>query len=282
MADGLQNKKVAFIIQARMKSTRLPGKILMPLPFGDKVPLIGRIIENLQKSTSNHQIIVATSDRSENDVLISVCDNYNVTCFRGSEEDVLSRFTAIIADSDFDVVVRLTADNPLLDISLLDKTLQEHVISGADYTATQGLPLGMNFEVVSAKALLSLSHQNLNSDDKEHVTLFLKRSGLYQHHYTKPCEDLYASVRVTVDYPADYLLTSALYTLSISKGIPLGIDLIAYCMDNYAWLFDTNKYNFQKGNYPSLAEELKQVKPILEELEFKKTISLLASQMPDE
>jgi spore coat polysaccharide biosynthesis protein SpsF len=115
MVDGLLNKKVAFIIQARMQSTRLPGKILMPLPVGSNVPLLGRIVETLKISNTNHSIIVATSTNPENNLLETFCKENNVACFRGSEDDVLSRFIDIVKNTDYDLIVRLTADNPFVD-----------------------------------------------------------------------------------------------------------------------------------------------------------------------
>ncbi|PJE45269.1 MAG: spore coat protein [Flavobacterium sp.] len=281
MVDGLLNKKIAFIIQARMQSTRLPGKIMMPLPFGGSEPLIGCIVKSLQKSAFRHVITIATSNQPENEVLVSFCKYYKVAFFRGSEDDVLSRFSTIVSNSDCEVVVRLTADNPFVDIQLLDTAIENHILSGADYSTTQGLPLGMNFEIVSAPSLLSLSSKNLTPDDKEHVTLFLKRSGLYQLNVVRLFEEKkYDSLRLTVDYPSDYLVASALYTISLAAGIPPGIGLIDYCLQHYPWVLNSNAHHFQKGNYTDLADELKHVRSILEALECKKTLSLLDSQMP--
>lgn len=279
MADGLLNKKVAFIIQARMQSTRLPGKILMPLPLGSSVPLLGRIVQTLKTSKVNHSIFIATSLNPENDLIESFCKEYKVDCFRGSEDNVLSRFTTILGTLDCDTVVRLTGDNPFVAVEILDVVLEKHWESGADYTATKGLPLGMNFEIISASALQSLVTKNLTDQDREHVTLFIKNSGLYNLNTIKPSEkEFYQSLRLTVDYPSDYLFASALFDVHLKNKIPIGLDLIDYCVDNYPWIFEVNQNNFQKGNYASLAEEIASVKPILEQLEFKKVLSLLDSQ----
>ena len=279
MADGLLNKKVAFIIQARMQSTRLPGKILMPLPLGSSVPLLGRIVQTLKTSKVNHSILIATSINPENDLIESFCNEYKVGCFRGSEDDVLSRFTTILATLDCDTVVRLTGDNPFVAVEILDAILKKHCESGADYTSTKGLPLGMNFEIISASALQSLVTKNLTDQDREHVTLFIKNSGLYNLNTIKPSEkEFYQSLRLTVDYPSDYLVASALFDLHLKNEIPIGLDLIDYCTEHYSWIFEVNQNNFQKGNYASLEEEIANVKPILEQLEFKKVLSLLDSQ----
>lgn len=283
MADGLLNKKVAFIIQARMQSTRLPGKILMPLPLGTDIPLLGRITETLRLCKTNNSIIVATSVNPENDLVETFCKDHNIVCFRGSEDDVLSRFITILKDADCDVVVRLTADNPFIDVDILDMVLEKHCGSGADYTATKGLPLGMNLEIISVSALLSLASKELSDQDKEHVTLFLKTSGLYKLNSIESFEkESYKSLRLTVDYPSDYLVASALFDIHLKTGITVGQKLVDYCIEHYPWIFESNQNNFQKGNYPSLAEEIENVKPILEQLEFKKVLTLLASQLRKE
>jgi spore coat polysaccharide biosynthesis protein SpsF len=280
MVDGLQNKKIAFIIQARMQSTRLPGKILMPMPLGSDVSLLGRIILSLKNATSNGLIYIATSENKENDVLEKVANDYQIKCFRGAENDVLSRFISIITENDFDVVVRLTADNPILDIELLDKIIEQHIVSNNDYTNTTGLPIGMNFEIIKASALLSLKSKKLSDEDKEHVTLYLKSSKEY-------CgvsivlfpEEKYKKTRTTVDYPSDYLTASALYSMQLDTKIPGGILLIDFALEQHPYLFEVNQGNYQKGNYTNLEQEIEAAKPILELLEFKKILSLLQEKV---
>lgn len=281
MADGLLNKKVAFIIQARMQSTRLPGKILMPLPLGCGKPLLSWIIDELKLSKYNSEISIATSINPENDVLVSFCEQNQVGCFRGEEEDVLSRFTAIAKNGNYDCIVRLTADNPIMDCAILDETLSHHFKEANDYTNTVGLPTGMNFEVISTATLLDLENYSLTAADREHVTLFIRNSNKYRLGvYTPMVNPLLKTLRLTVDYPSDYALLSSILSQTVADKNQKGIKLVEQTFDLYPWLFETNSTNFQKKNYATLAEELEHVKPILEQLEFKKTLSLLDSQTP--
>ncbi|MGL2964123.1 cytidylyltransferase domain-containing protein [Flavobacterium sp. RSB2_4_14] len=281
MADGLLNKKVAFIIQARMQSTRLPGKILLPLPLGSGKPLLSWIIDEVKKSKHTAEIIIATSVNPENDVLVSFCEQNNVGYFRGEEDDVLSRFTAIAKSGDYDCIVRLTADNPIIDISILDDTITEHFSKANDYTSTAGLPTGMNFEVISTATLLDLENYSLTATDREHVTLFVRSSGKYSLGvFTPAINPLLKTLRLTVDYPSDYALLSSILAQSVLDENQKGIKLVAQTFHLYPWLFETNASNFQKGNYATLAEELAHVKPILEQYEFKKVLSLLDSKTP--
>lgn len=276
MVDGLQNKKIAFIIQARMQSTRLPGKILMPMPIGSEFTLLAQIIKSLKSSKTNASIYIATSENQENKVLETVAKVNGVLCFRGSEDDVLSRFISILETEPFDVVVRLTADNPIIDVALLDKTIEQHIQSQKDYTNTVGLPLGMNFEVISAKALVSLKNKNLSAPDKEHVTMYVKNSKEFTCQ-TSVIElgDDFKNVRVTIDYPSDYLVVSSLFSLHLETKIPLGMDIIRYANAHYPFLLECNQSNVQKGNYKTIEEEMEAAIPILEALEFKKMVTLL-------
>lgn len=276
MVDGLLNKKVAFIIQARMQSTRLPGKILMPLPMGSNVPLLGRIVETLKISNTNHSIIVATSTNPENNLLETFCIENNINCFRGYEEDVLSRFTEIIKTNDYDVIVRLTADNPFVDAEILDFAIGEHLKSEADYSSTKGLPLGMNLEIISKSALLSLVSKELSAQDKEHVTLFLRKSGLYKLNIIEGfLKKSYESLRLTVDYPSDYLVASAIFDIHSKTGIRVGLELVDHCIKNYPWIFESNQHNLQKYDCKTLVEEIEVIKPILKQLELEKLFKLL-------
>jgi spore coat polysaccharide biosynthesis protein SpsF len=280
MVDGLQNKKIAFIVQARMQSTRLPGKILLPMPMGSEFTLLGQIIKSLQSSKTNASIYIATSLKEENEILEKVAIANGVHCFRGSENDVLSRFISILEKETFDIVVRLTADNPIVDMDILDKTIEHHSNSKKDYTNTVGLPLGMNFEVINAKALLSLKNKNLSEQDKEHVTLYLKNSNEYacQTSVIEVPEHI-KNARVTIDYPSDYLVVSSLFSLHLETKIPLGMDIIKHAEANYPFLLKCNQSNVQKGNYKTVEEEIEAVIPVLEALEFKKIISLLKKNL---
>ena len=276
MVDGLLNKKVAFIIQARMQSTRLPGKILMPLPLGSNVPLLGRIVETLKISKTNHTIIVATSINGENNLLETFCKESNVACFRGSEDDVLSRFIDIVKNTDCDLIVRLTADNPFIDAEILDFAIAEHLKSEADYSSTKGLPLGMNLEIISKSALLSLVSKVLSTQDKEHVTLFLRKSGLYKLNIIEGfLKESYGSLRLTVDYPSDYLVASAIFDIHSKTGIRVGLELVDYCIKNFPWIFESNQHNLQKYDCNTLVEEIEVVRPILKQLELNRIFKML-------
>lgn len=277
MEVGQLNKKIGFIIQARMKSSRLPGKILLPLPLEGEIPLLGRIVNSLRCSNFSPTVIIATSKDESNDLLEEFCEQYRTGCFRGSENDVLSRFQEVQKESNFDVIVRLTGDNPLIDIDLLDISILSHIQSGNDYTQTKELPLGMNFEIFNGNLLTSLPHDELSSKDKEHVTLFIKRSGKYK------LQDLplnlgsdYSNLRLTIDYPSDFLVISTILNLmeKFQKPVLRTLDEI---MERYPWILKINRNNFQKKNFKTVEEELECAKHLLKESGFQTALEKLES-----
>lgn len=278
MAAGQQNKyKVAFIIQARMRSTRLPNKVLMPIPFGSDKPVLRWITDELNKSFFNGKIVVATSRNKENDILESYCENNNINCFRGDEDNVLSRFIEILEAEKFDIIVRLTADNPILDVSILDKTIRYHIDSSNDYTKTVGLPTGMNFEVVSCLSLLSLKEKQLSDQDKEHVTLFIRNSGIYKvGDYTPSSNKTLGNLRLTIDYPSDFLVVSSVLSeISSNIDIDSRLGIIENIIVNKPWVFEVNQSNFQKQQPVNLKEEILIACKMLEEYELKRSAQVL-------
>lgn len=275
MEAGPLNKKIGFIIQARMGSSRLPGKILLPIPLDSSTPLVGRIINSLKKSQFVPQIVIATSNDKLNDPLELFCQHNKVNCFRGAEDDVLSRFVKIQKDQNFDVIVRLTGDNPFIDVSLLDKAIIAHIESGVDYTWTDELPLGMNFEIFNANILENLPLNELSNQDREHVTLYFKRSEKYTlHNLQLGLEKKYSGIRLTVDYPSDFLVASLIFSL-IEKSGKSELAVIDQIQQRYPWIYEINKENHQRRDYNDIQEELKFAKPILKAFGFKKILEKL-------
>jgi spore coat polysaccharide biosynthesis protein SpsF len=266
MADGqLDNIKVCFIIQARMNSTRLPGKVLMPIPLINGKPIIQWIVDELKKSKLSFKIIVASSNNSENDVLENYCMENSINFFRGDENDVLSRFIKIAKMENPDIIVRLTGDNPIIDISLLQNVITHHVVNQNDYTTTECLPIGMNMEVVSPTALISLENVETTDSEKEHVTLYFKNSEIFKKQVIKLVEDIdYSKLRLTVDYLSDYLVVSQLLAISLASEV-FGFDLVKIVYEKYYWLFQVNKDNIQKKTPADLLEEFDMAVNTLEQ-----------------
>ena len=155
---------IGIIIQARMSSTRLQGKVLKII--GNKT-LLGHILFRLQYLKTEADVVVATSTERVNDAIFDFCLANNTKCFRGSEENVVNRFYECAKLYSYSHIVRLTADNPFTDIEELDKLIGNHILTKADYSkSVTVLPHGIGAEVFTMD---SLEKSNKNTDKIIHL-----------------------------------------------------------------------------------------------------------------
>jgi spore coat polysaccharide biosynthesis protein SpsF len=276
-AGQLNNMKVGAVIQARMQSTRLPGKVLMPLPIDhDDSALLTWIVNELKKSKLINTIVLATSLQPENNVLKSFAEQSGIEYYAGSEEDVLSRITDVIEQHNLDVVIRLTGDNPVIDIHLLNEIIKEHIASNNDYTYSADLPLGMNMEIASAASLLNVSkRENLTDEDKEHVTFYFKRhEGFRISRISFSEEALTQRIRLTVDYPADYAVVNLVTQVAVKTGLS-GMQLVKFIDSRHPWIWSINENILQKRQFLSEREELKYDIDLLKNHDLKFSNSIL-------
>ena len=207
MIGSQQN--VALIVQARTGSSRLPGKVLMPLAG---LPAIVRMMQRLERVESAASRLVATSDRAEDDPLVEVCRRHAIEVSRGPLDDVLARVSAAVPP-DCEVVVRLTGDCPLVEPALVDRhvALFRDGQPSAEYVTNavvRTYPDGLDVEVVSRETLSRAARCATSAHDREHVMPWVRR-----HARMLPVTqevDL-ADMRWTLDTRADYELISAVY-----------------------------------------------------------------------
>ncbi|HEX3352464.1 MAG TPA: glycosyltransferase family protein [Terriglobales bacterium] len=158
------------IIQARMGSTRLPGKVMKDL---GGVSVLGRVVRRSRRAKLLHEVVVATSVLPSDDVIVQECDRLSVACFRGDEADVLDRYYVAAQKFAAEIVVRITADCPLIDPELIDATVRAFFDQKSDY-ATNALvvtyPRGLDVEVFSAQALARAWSEAKLSYERVHVT----------------------------------------------------------------------------------------------------------------
>lgn len=203
--------KTLIIVQARMTSTRLPGKVLLPLA-GE--PMLTRLIERLRRVRRADGIVVATTTNTSDDPIAALCALLGVPCHRGSEHDVLSRYADAARLYGADVVVRITSDCPLIDPALIDQTIAAYDEGGSDYVSNMlppTWPYGMAVEVFSAAALAQAHAEATQAAEREHVTPFL-----YWHPERYRLRNVASPVdlsqhRWTVDTPEDYALVGRLF-----------------------------------------------------------------------
>jgi spore coat polysaccharide biosynthesis protein SpsF len=195
--------KVLAIIQARMSSTRLPGKVLEEI-LGR--PMLEMQIERLRRAGSFDQLVVATSDHGDDDAVETLCREIGVACFRGSLDDVLARFHFCAVEWEPEHVVRLTGDCPLSDPAVIDQVVRFHLDGGYDYTSNIEPPTwpdGLDVEIMRYAALIDAHAEAELPSEREHVTLFIRnRPERYRIGNLEREPDLSAH-RLTVDEPED-------------------------------------------------------------------------------
>lgn len=207
------------ILQARMGSTRLPGKVLRPLAGA---PTLVRIVERVRACPAIGNVVVATSDREGDEPIRQLCAAEGIDCFAGSEQDVLDRFYRTAVRFGGDPLVRITADCPLVDPVLVSKLVAlfqsgdyDHVGvatgAGALFLGQGRYPDGLDAECVSFAALERAWREAASLPDREHVTPYIWRhKDLFRcGQLTSPVD--YSRLRWTVDNEADYALIARIY-----------------------------------------------------------------------
>ncbi|BFN05018.1 cytidylyltransferase domain-containing protein [Clostridium tetani] len=205
--------KVVCIVQARIGSTRLPGKVLKKI-CGKTV--LEHDIDRLRKIKNIDEIIIATTILEKDNAIVKECERLGVKYFRGSEEDVLSRYYYAAKENNADIVVRVTSDCPLIDSGVSEKIIQYYLdnINKYDYvsnTIERTYPRGLDTEVFSLKALEKAFNESKLQRDREHVTPYIwSNSDIFKLYHYKNDKD-YSELRWTLDTKEDYRLISSIY-----------------------------------------------------------------------
>lgn len=199
----------AVIIQARMSSTRLPGKVMKPL--GSR-PVLEQVVRRVQQARID-EVVIATSTGSEDDILADWCERQSVTCYRGSLHDVLGRYHGAAVMVRAETVIRVTSDCPLYDPTLLNAMLEQ--FHGCDYLSNvveRRFPRGLDTEIFTFAALDKAFREAAEPAEREHVTPYIHRhpDRFRLKHYQTTTED-HSDHRWTLDTPEDYAMLQAVY-----------------------------------------------------------------------
>ena len=208
-----------ILLQARMASTRLPGKALELI---EEQPLLEHCLRRLM-AAGVARVVLATTTLEEDTVLCDLATRLGVAVYRGSDTDVLGRMAGAAEAFDLDPIVRATGDNPAVDIDAADRSLAALNGLHADYVCEDGLPYGAAVEAVTRAALMRAARDGREPDDREHVTTWIKRrTDLWNLAFPAPPMPLRRpGLRVTVDTPADLAYMRALFACAGSDHPPL-------------------------------------------------------------
>ncbi len=221
------------IVQARMSSTRYPGKVLAPLAGQ---PMILRQLERIQRAKTLDAIVVATSTDASDEELAQLVKASGFDVLRGDLNDVLARFIKVIDQYQPETVVRLTADCPLISPKVIDQVVARFNQGDCDYasnTMTPTYPDGLDVEVVKASVLQEVYETSTDKAEREHVTLGVYRNPDKYRIANFAGEVDLSYLRWTVDTPEDYAFVSEIYDELYPKNPNFDIDdVISYLQDH--------------------------------------------------
>jgi spore coat polysaccharide biosynthesis protein SpsF len=224
----LSSESVVTIIQARMNSARLPGKVMLDW---NGAPMLQRLIERVATSEESDKVVVATSDTPADDVIETLCKKLEVGCFRGSEQHVLERFVQTSTAFNAQVVVRLTGDNPFVNGELVDCAVREFFkhspkIDYLSNTDNKYFPYGLFVEVIRASTLDEIC-QNANAEEAEHVTLRIRKNPATFRTRCLSADREYPNISLTVDTYQDAVSLLPIFKSLVSKNEKFGLLEIA-------------------------------------------------------
>ena len=250
---------IGCIIQARMGSSRLPGKALMKSDSGK--PLLYYVINQLRYCSKIKNLVIATTTNQEDDEIEKFANNNSINVFRGKEKDVLDRYFQCAKKYSFSTIVRITADCPLIDPQIVDKVIEQFFSGNYDFatnTLTHTFPIGTDVEVFSFSALNKAWENAQLPSEREHVTPYLRNkenSKIINVENTKNISNL----RLTVDRIEDFeLIKQILNNISIN---PIHLEDVLELFSRKPELIEINKHiNHNEGFNKSLEEDKEFIK----------------------
>ena len=254
--------KIGAIIQARTSSSRLPRKVLKPLPFDSDVCVLQQVIRRVSNSKLIDEVIIATSINEEDQEIVDVAKKENKNFYCGSLDNVLERYYNAASQNDLDIVVRITSDCPCIDTNIIDNIIQNHIDLGADYTSNslkESFPRGIDVEVINFDVLKRTYLEASQTYEKEHVTPFI-----YKSHPDEFNINIYVSdednsdIRITLDTPQDYSLLCCVYDNLYEKDNFFTLNDILDLFSKKPWIKSINEDIIQKKVCSTLSEELEE------------------------
>jgi spore coat polysaccharide biosynthesis protein SpsF len=207
----MEKKKIVASVEARMTSSRLPGKVLMEAVDGMSMLefMIKRIIQS-----SITDIVVATTVNVQDDPIVALCEKLSIPYFRGSEDDVLKRVLDAHEFMGTDIIVELTGDCPLIDPNIIDKIVAVYLDNDYDYVSNahvRSYPDGLDVQVFSKKLLAQVEASTMEQYDRENVSSYIYRSGKFRLSGVVAEGELYwPDLRITLDDTGDYHLIKSI------------------------------------------------------------------------
>lgn len=252
-------RKTGCIIQARMTSSRLPGKVLRVIDHKSGKTVLDQVLERVAASEYIDEIIIATTTNDDDDPIITKAQEHGVSVFRGSESDVLSRYYLAAKEHGLDDVIRITSDCPFIDPAVLDdliRLFREGDYQYASNCIRRTYPHGLDCEILKFDVLEWMYENTEDMFYREHVTSYVT------HHQDEfrigslTAADDNSGIRITVDTVNDYILTCVLADLLKGKENATSYRTIVDTYRDHPYLSDINGDILQKKKYESEKDEL--------------------------
>ncbi len=241
--------KIVATIEARMTSSRLPGKVLME---ASGQSMLYHLVERLKSVESIEEIVLATTVNCSDDVLIEEAKNLNIGFFRGDENNVMLRVIEAAESVNADVVVEITADCPIIDPQIIEQAILTYVNNDADYVGNANVrsyPDGMDVQVFSLHALKKSFELTSDQLELEHVTLNIRRNPkIFKHiNLISPPELYWPELGLTLDEEDDYKLIKEIIEKLSHKSLFSCLDIISFLKKNQD-LLNINSHVLRKGD----------------------------------
>jgi len=240
---------VGIIIQARMESQRFPGKVLMDI---NGKPMLERVFDRIKLAKRVEKVIIATSSSESDNSISEFAIKNNIDCYRGSQKDVLSRFYLAAKHFSISTIVRVNADCPLIDYSIIDDLIYLHFVSGSEITTNAGgirnkrsYPIGLDVEVIDFQWIENAFNNSILSYEREHVTPYIYRFATKQKFMVN--EEDQSHLRLTVDTIEDLELIRFIYENFRLAEVAKKNELVSFLNKN-RFLLNINSHIIQKSH----------------------------------
>jgi len=275
---------IGIIIQARTSSTRLPKKVLLKLPYDSNFTVLDQVIMRCKFSKLSQKVIVATTNDKEDDEIVKIAKKNKVLYFRGSKEDVLSRYYYAAKENKLDAIVRITSDCPFIDYKIVDELIKFFIKNKCDYssnTIKRTYPHGLDCEVFSFSAIEKSFNECKDIEIREHVTphIYNNDKNFSVKSLNAPKKFNRPEIRVTLDTEEDYALCCVLYDYLYKDGKYFGCNEIINLFDKKPWLYLINKKVVQKKIFKNKKEEFKEALKILKLQELNNAGEVIRKEM---
>jgi len=275
--------KVGAIIQARMGSSRLPGKVLKHLPYHSELTTLHHVVHRVQRVKKIDDVIIATTTEAEDDPIVQTAKELHAPFFRGSEQHVLERFYLAAKQYELDYIVRITSDCPVLDPVVVDQLIHLHFSERADFSSSavrRSFPIGQDCALFSFD-MLEEAYQNATAAyEREHVTTYFYKTqpDKYKIEVLKAPEMWTdPNLRLTLDTPEDYILLCCLFDELHQENEVFGLDEIINLLHRKPYLRDINSNITHKKVALGLEEQVTTMLPLIKEHGYEALEKLLLS-----